>query len=332
MSKQPPPSRNRRLSALAGRLSRRLRDGGIHSALLPLRLSWALIFLYAGIDKILLDPTFLAASGSGSISETLAVYAVAGGPLAWAAALAAPQAYLVGVLLATAEVAIGVGVLLGVFYRAYALAGAAVSLLLALTAGWGVAPFYLGNDLPYLIGWLTLAAAGSGGLLVVSLDDPAKVDTTPVHDPARRDFLKMAGTGLAAIFWAGGVLSIASSVIGRVGGSVGAIVDRVIKPGDKLVDAGALTPNSAITFRGEYNAPGVLVRLANGEYRAFDATCTHHGCTVAYIPAKNYLVCPCHGAEFDPAQSAQVISGPAPAPLYEYPLTIENGEVKIAVR
>jgi hypothetical protein len=27
-----------------------------------------------------------------------------------------------------------------------------------------------------------------------------------------------------------------------------------------------------------------------------------------------------------------VISGPAPAPLYEYPLTIENGEVKISVR
>jgi thiosulfate dehydrogenase [quinone] large subunit len=334
MTDRPAPRRCRPC-ALIGPLRRRIAAGGVHAALLPLRFSFALVFLYAGLDKLLIDPGFLAESGSGSIGEALRAYAAAGGPLAWAAALAEPQARLVGIAIGAAEAAVGIGVLLGVFYRAYALAGAAISLLLALTAGWGVSPFYLGNDLPYLIGWLTLFAAGPGGLLVVSLDEPKAEDpSAPAADPSaqtRRDFLKALGSGVAVLFWAGGALSVASSLIGRAGGTIGAIVDRVIKPGDKIVDADALAPNSAVAFRGEYNAPGVLVRLPDGEYRAFDATCTHHGCTVAYIPAKNHLVCPCHGAEFDPAQGAAVVSGPAPSALYEYPLTIEGGEVRISL-
>jgi thiosulfate dehydrogenase [quinone] large subunit len=332
MKRQTP--RRCRLCELVGPLRRRIAGGGVHAALLPLRFAWGLIFLYAGIDKLLLDPGFLAESGSGSIGEALRAYAAAGGPLAPFASLAEPHARLVGIAIGATESAIGIGTLLGIFYRAYALAGAAMSLVLALTAGWGVSPFYLGNNLPYLIGWLTLFAAGSGGLLVVSLDEPTRVvPAEPASETTqtRRDFLRMAGSALAALFWAGGALSVASSLIGRAGGTIGAIVDRVIKPGDKIVDADALAPNSAIAFRGEYNAPGVLVRLPDGEYRAFDATCTHHGCTVAYIPAKNHLVCPCHGAEFDPAQGAAVISGPAPSALYEYPLTIEGGEVRISV-
>jgi len=72
----------------------------------------------------------------------------------------------IGLGIAILEVAIGLGALSGIAYRLAALGGAALSLLFWLTASWATHPYYYGPDLPYAAGWLVLALAGHGDLLV----------------------------------------------------------------------------------------------------------------------------------------------------------------------
>ena len=74
---------------------------------------------------------------------------------------------LIGLLIAVAEIAIGIGALTGLLFRLPPSGGAALSILFWLTASWATKPYYYGPDLPYAIGWLTLALAGHGNLFVI---------------------------------------------------------------------------------------------------------------------------------------------------------------------
>lgn len=70
--------------------------------------------------------------------------------------------------------------------------------------------------------------------------------------------------------------------------------------------------------------PAIVVHTSGSQYYAYDAVCTHAGCTVEYDPQSRMLVCPCHGATYDPTREAQVVSGPAPSPLSRLPMTIDS--------
>jgi Rieske Fe-S protein len=69
--------------------------------------------------------------------------------------------------------------------------------------------------------------------------------------------------------------------------------------------------------------PGVIVQLSDGSFVAFDAVCTHQGCTVEWDRADAVLICPCHEAVFDPANDAAVLQGPARLPLPKLPIVID---------
>lgn len=72
----------------------------------------------------------------------------------------------------------------------------------------------------------------------------------------------------------------------------------------------------------EHAADGVL---------AFSGVCTHQGCDVsAWIADKKLLACFCHHSEFDPANGGKVVSGPAKARLPIMPLTVTDGELRVA--
>jgi thiosulfate dehydrogenase (quinone) large subunit len=142
--------------------------------LVPLRLFLGVTYLYAGIVKFA-DPHFLAVGDPFSVAAQMEGYARTS-PLAPLITASLPAALAIGFLIAVAELAIGLGVLTGLSFRLAASAGAALSLLFWLTASWSSSPYFYSPDLPYLLGFLTLALVGHGGLYVL---DPSRRGGAP---------------------------------------------------------------------------------------------------------------------------------------------------------
>lgn len=64
---------------------------------------------------------------------------------------------------------------------------------------------------------------------------------------------------------------------------------------------------------------------------AYSKICTHVGCPVAlYEQQTHTLLCPCHQSEFDVANHAEVIFGPAARPLPQLPISVDDEGYLIA--
>ena len=85
-----------------------------------------------------------------------------------------------------------------------------------------------------------------------------------------------------------------------------------------------LAPGSFKTF--PFGAqPGILVRAADGTYRAYSAVCTHLGCTVQYKSDERVIWCACHNGRYD--LEGRNVSGPPPKPLDVYVVHEEAGDI-----
>ena len=139
-----------------------------------------------------------------------------------------------------------------------------------------------------------------------------------------------------------------------------------IEPGDRLVFAlgenagqpiteGSFTQNEAVLAYpegktdnhenlamvckldpGRLGPPTDVAGTAHGIV-AYSAICTHLGCTVRFSEEPMdqapfpHIHCPCHGAMFDPQHGCRVLGGPAPRPLAQLPVKLdEKGEVLVA--
>jgi len=71
----------------------------------------------------------------------------------------------------------------------------------------------------------------------------------------------------------------------------------------------------------------VVTQPEAGTIKAFSATCTHQGCTVASV-SNGTINCPCHGSKFKVADGS-VANGPAAAPLSPVRVTVEGGSIKL---
>lgn len=88
-----------------------------------------------------------------------------------------------------------------------------------------------------------------------------------------------------------------------------------------------LKPNSAKIFRFG-SRPGLLIRTAEGDYRAISAVCTHLSCTVQYKNDVRQVWCACHNGYYDLA--GRNVSGPPPRPLDSYDVHVSGDEVMVS--
>jgi thiosulfate dehydrogenase [quinone] large subunit len=390
-SVEPAPRASRPSEAAPGSSLRAQLEGAgpAARALLPVRFFFGITFVYAGLDKIV-DPAFFDPNSPTSITAQLAAFARTS-PVAFLIKPIEPIAVVIGLLIALAEIAIGLGALSGLLFRLAATGGALLSLLFFLTASWATHPYYYGPDLPYAFGWLALAIGGTSGLLVpgfiaeigssvesampwgqrvsasaAGFRPPRYLDEEPSMS---RRYLVQAGV-LAGATFAVGALALpvrflrgddARQADGSTSGTTASTNGIGAGPGASSAPAATPVPGGptsaplaspttgftasgltvtttaqvdktgAVRIRVPVNAPSslpagdpaVVVKLKSGGYACFDAVCTHQGCRVGWDAVDDVLLCPCHGAAFDPNNHAAVLQGPTDQPLLELPISID---------
>lgn len=129
-----------------------------------------------------------------------------------------------------------------------------------------------------------------------------------------------------------------------LGTSIGGLVVAVLYPvGRYLVPPGSaesaassvtlpftaeeLAPDTAKIFKIG-NRPGIILRLASGELRAFSATCTHLGCIVQYRQDLGHIWCACHNGHFD--LKGINIQGPPPRPLEAFAVNVRGDQIVVS--
>lgn len=75
------------------------------------------------------------------------------------------------------------------------------------------------------------------------------------------------------------------------------------------------------------NKPGILVRTASGDLKAFSAVCTHLECIVQYRSDTKQIWCACHNGQYN--LDGKNIGGPPPRPLEEYTVNNRAGEIVV---
>jgi Rieske Fe-S protein len=93
-----------------------------------------------------------------------------------------------------------------------------------------------------------------------------------------------------------------------------------------LADIETMAPNSAAYFTYGH-LPGILLKTAEGELRAFSAKCTHLDCNVQYVPGDQKFFCACHDGYFD--DQGINIAGPPPSPLPTFTLEPEGDQMLV---
>lgn len=352
----PPPGPPR------GGLADRLREPGW--LLLPLRLFLGVTFCFAGLQK-LANPTYLDARAPASVAVQMQAMRHTS-PIGPLLGLTAHHATTVGLLIAFGELAVGLGVLLGLWTRAAAAGGMLLSLSFLLTVSWNTTPYYYGSDIVFLFALSPLALGGSGGVLALDaaiaavarrdlrLSPAAGQAGRPVPAGLSRELdrrVLIRGAAVAAVTAAGGlVLGGLTALAGRLAGgtdrspsqTAAAGVPPATPPSGPAPAGGAsaapagrpiaksdrIPVGHALQFIDPGSGgPAWLVHESPGTYRAFSAVCTHAGCTVDFDRQGKQFACPCHGATFD-AGTGQVTGGPAPAPLPAIAVRESGGEVR----
>jgi thiosulfate dehydrogenase (quinone) large subunit len=332
--------------------------------LIPLRLFLGITFLFAGLQK-LADPQFFNHNSPTSIYAQL-LGAERSSPLHSLLGHLLQVASPLGLVIAIGEVAVGLGVLVGLWTRIASLAGMVISFSLFLTVSFHSSPYFTGSDIVFVFAWTPLLIAGAGGApaLDTYLGRVRPAATGAVID-RRAVLARGTTTGLVALL----VLATGGLVawIGRLAGGTKAAAASekgtgTISPSSPTTGLPATTtptttgaptttepptttaptpaghrlgPSSDVPVGGAAQftdpasgAPGLVLQPTAGTFVAFNAICPHAGCTVAFAPSSDIIACPCHGSEFN-ARTGAVEQGPATRGLTHIPVAAANGNLYV---
>jgi thiosulfate dehydrogenase [quinone] large subunit len=302
---------------------------------MPLRLFLGVTFLFAGLQK-LANPAFLKNTSPTSIHAQL-VGSARSSPIHGLVSHLVSIAPAVGLVIAIGEVAIGLGIIVGLWMRIAAVAGMVLSFGLFLTVSFHSSPYFTGSDIVFFFAWTPIVLAGAAGAPALDTwvaDRPPVPPATVGPDgmPRRAVLSKGFLTGVTATVVL--VLSSVVAVLGRAGGDTTESADgaptlsggapgttspasttpgsSTTAPSGTPVGAASSVPvgGSAAFTDPASGDPALVIQQTAGDFVAFDAVCPHAGCTVAYAPSARIIACPCHGSEFN-AETGQVIRGPA---------------------
>lgn len=82
-----------------------------------------------------------------------------------------------------------------------------------------------------------------------------------------------------------------------------------------------------------FNLKGKQITIANsdGEYLAFDDTCSHAQCSLAGGYLDGYTItCYCHGGQFD-VKSGDVLASPPTSPIGIYKVKVEGEDIFVEI-
>ncbi|MCA9808589.1 MAG: Rieske (2Fe-2S) protein [Cyanobacteria bacterium HKST-UBA06] len=137
----------------------------------------------------------------------------------------------------------------------------------------------------------------------------------------RRSFLKWLAGGLTAL-WGVGVLYPVYRYLKRPE------VAEKIETDIVVASANELSPGQSKRFKFG-KKPGLLIRDQDGNYHAYDSTCTHLACIVQHRPDQGDIFCGCHNGRYD--LKGNNVSGPPPRPLTKLPVSINAaGEIVVS--
>jgi thiosulfate dehydrogenase [quinone] large subunit len=327
-------------------------------ALLPLRVFLGATFLYAGFQK-LANPNFFINASPISIHSQLtgaARFSPIHALLSHMVGLANP----IGLTIAYAELAVGLGILIGLFSRIAAIGGALLSFSLFLAVSFHTSPYFTNADIVFFFAWLPFIFAGSPPQLSVDAwlatfaKKGIKIGPSGVATPVQIDALsrrKMMVSSAAAATAALGTL-IAGGTVAATGKLIGNAKSPTTNGfGSTTTTTGAsttpttLTPTTTTTVGSKYSGtklgaasqvavgkpatftvpstgdPAIVFNQGGGKFVAYDTVCPHAGCTVGYYSG-NTMQCPCHGSQFT-ISGGNVLNGPAPHGLSKLNVVLE---------
>jgi thiosulfate dehydrogenase [quinone] large subunit len=270
-----------------------------------IRLFLGVTFIYGGWNKAT-DPGFLDPKSAHYLGAQITSY-LSTSPISFLLKHMVEHATLFGWAIILTEFAIGIATLTGIALELAALGGFFLSITLWLSATWTVKPYFLGSDTAYAILWLALfflVRQNTKGRRVMALVPDLK---------DRREVIRILGIAAA---------SVAAVFVGKRFETS----NPTPETGTALAKVADFPIGSTKEFVAADGSPAVLFRTKTGVF-AYSRVCTHQGCSVAYDSNSNLLICPCHGAQFDPTKDGAAVAGPVKIPLPKIKVEIKGTDI-----